>query len=1216
MSETNPSKTAEYLYTNEAGQTIDIGSMVGSTIQGSKTKNHIQYAQEALTEYNTAQLMGNTRTFQDDALGLTDANRLTGSKSGLVSVQLQDGKESIKIDLNEAKEQLARAQANTTNSSSAMAQLEMISYLQKNGSDRDGAIAKVEELSQQYGSLTGDDLSNLLSIQENYANLQRQDAQDPDGFKSADNYLSSYKNGLNAKLEIVGENQKQIDYWQKRVNELETAQRRNDQAIQNVSVYPESEEGINAGPPYMKMITDKSSEEEKVILSDFQNELSDGYVSAKNGTFLKYVKNPEFYTNTAGRIFVDSDNAYQMLKKWDDDPQKQRDHVQAAQDILGDPDKSYEIDPNNPKFKSPNDEVLTLGNRKFGLPADANYTDKQKKTIQEWKDNGLVTKQDQAAVDEKAKTPDVKPPEETPKEEIVPEDYNKKQFMKIANHDDVPYERVNGYNKIRFPKTWAGKYAIDIMGLPPTRIQQNPITPLISSNAFDLVTPGIDEIMPNMYVYNEDEQLKKSFLKLTINPIDVEFVNGMNGDKPKEQTDTEKKLSTNRSSVIKNIEYNFAIQMNSQMTFNHQNSYGPSGFENIFGGMFQGISDAVSQFSGLSQVTGGIDEVFKDFGGFANSAASTAKQASTQIRDTLLEGAKKTFGDKSQGYKDAEKFTNAISNLTDVGLERLSGGRIDLPDIWNGSQTNIQHSFTIELRSMNPDPLSDQYFKDIILPLYVLMTLSLPTDTSGIVYKTPPYITCNVDQVFEIRLGAITNISIDPHLEELNMKRAPRHITVQISVRDLYSVMKQKAYDKKNDDKAVGKENQDTTDKDTFVSNLVKYAESEKGKPTTNEPYYLTEFSKIPAYMSALEAYKNEHYKNSLLQLAESAVNALTKLDKKSISNIAANMDKIAQAAKEGADKVVQLKDGNFITSIGNVITGVTKGVKNIVSGVQKAIQPVRNLINTGKMVMNSVNGLKASVKLIGQTANLENILNGKFASSVGFAFSNLANATDVVQSISNGCINGKGLNGIVNAISNVPQAVLTNNIANCITDTGAINLSDQVRDSACSMYALANMFGSTYANVVGLENLASNGGSILDKAQSLFENLGGIANGIEAFTIGQSATTTTNTVTIDPIIQRYVSNMTQGMVDKGITTANSVSSNTKLQNAIQESSNTAVKILTDPNEITNITNTLNEAEQKAFEAMEKQYLKKYNGDKTKAKTMATISYVINQNLG
>ena len=984
----------------------------------------------------------------------------------------------------------------------------------------------------------------------------------------------------------------------------------------------DSEGGVHSvledGPPYMKMIKDSDPDEIKAHCAEVSDTYKDGFVGCGNGGYWKYLTESGLYTDPKGLAFVKSDNVSDKLKSID--PKEQQFLVENTANILNDESLSYSIDPSNPKYKNATDKVLIMKKDGVETKQGIEYhklSPEQKKAVDQLQEKNLVLDaypSEQNKPDQ-ANNENVKPPEEAkedPQSYLPPDNYNKKQFMQIANHDKVPYVRVNGYNKIRFPNVWSGRYAIELMGLPPTRVQRDKEVPAISKNAFDLVAVDAEELVPGMYIYDEDEQLKKSFLKLTIHPIDIESIYGMNGERlTEDQVNKNKKKYLNKSAVLTEIEYNFAVQANSQITYSHQNNYAPSGIEGMVGGMFGSIADTINQTSSLSQVSGGAaGNLFNSAAALGNKLASAGQQMATQTLNTLAGSIRQ---DWDQASKDtASMFLGAFKNLGDVALSRLSGGRIDLPDVWTDSQTNVQHSFTLEFRTMNPDPLSDQYFKDIILPVYILLTLSLPTDTKGIVYKTPPYISCNLDQLFEIRIGAITSISIDPHLEEVNFKRAPRHVTVQITIKDLYSVMKQKAYDADNDDKGIGDENEDTVTKDKFINNFVKYAESlDKNKtPVTNEAYYLTEFARIPAYMMALENYKKEQAAKNLSKLNLASVNAST-ANKAPNNPVSSDTAKLAQSLANNVTKSAKiLKDAkgktNFITSIGNAITGVTKGVKNIMAGVQSAIQPVRNLINTGKMVMNSVNGLKNSVKLIGQTANLEGILNGQFASSVGFAFSNVANATGVVEAISDACAGGGSFKTIMKNLGQVPERVLTNNLANAVTDSGSLNLSNQIRNAACTWYGLANMFGQTYPNVVGLKDLTSRGSDITSIATVLFDNLGGIANGLNSFTTGQSVGSTSgNTTQVDPLLSQYVSSTLKGATAKGVITAGEASSNQKVQSELAEATQVAKEQLTStPDVVVKLEGAYEEAIKEA---------KKAYGEGNKARAAAFMQAVSDQ---
>ena len=1002
---------------------------------------------------------------------------------------------------------------------------------------------------------------------------------------------------------------------------------------------PEEPAQDNGQYQYMKTITKDSSDSDKKVPSPVDDVAGEGKTKVNSAQYLQYLQNPEKYTDKWGGDFARSDIGTKYLS-----PMKPSDQCKATTTMAGmlndQPRKSYPLkDGEDPavghyvlETTTKNDKGEDIKTR-MGLNPE---TPEEKELCKDMRNKNLLTggpmgsaqsgqipgNANAAANNTSPNTPQPEPPKsKTFSEDKYQEHNTKKDLLKIGHFDDIPYFRVNGYSKLKFPNVWAGRYRIPIMGLPPMRVYKKPEEPipLISTNAFDLISVPIDEQLPESYVYNEDEQLMKSFLTLTIHPIDVEFLNGANGDKEyyndrykakgNDQNNQYKHDST-RSVVVWDVDYKFAVQVDeNNISISHNNNYDASTFENQANRFINSFNGVAREAGGLLNVSGGYSQLSKGGGALLNKWGGQAQQG---LND-MIGGLEKTM-DRVEGLDQdlARDFISDLKSLGNTVVNGLAGGRVDLPDIWVDSKTNISYTVKIELRTMCPNPLDIQYHKDILIPLYILYTLALPQDVGKIGYKTPPYIYCNLDKFFKIKLGAITSMNVDLNLKEVNFRRAPRHVTVTLTIRDLYSVMKQDVFDEHN--VKIESDNGDTTDKDEFINNFVKYAEDLSNKPIVNEPYYLTEFAKIPAYLDAMEIYKKNYLARIMNQIAASGINSLSKEDKKNLANMNINLEKLAQPAKEGAEKTVQLNGSNFITSIGNVITGVTKGVKNVIAGVQKAIQPVRGLINTGKLVMNSVNGLKSAVKLVGQTANLDDILNGKFASSVGFAFSNFANATDVVQKISNGCLSGKGLTGIVNVVGQIPQAVLTNNIANCITNTGSINLSDQVRDSACSMYALANMFGSTYANVVGLKNLGSSGGDIFDKAQSLFENIGGIVNGVDSFAIGQSAGNTTG-VYVDPMIVRYVNSMTKGMIDKGLITANNVSSNTKLQKTINEVSQIGTGIITNPDEVKGITAIFESANEKAFQA-EVNAIKKMNGvSEQVAKGIATAKMFINQDL-
>lgn len=693
---------------------------------------------------------------------------------------------------------------------------------------------------------------------------------------------------------------------------------------------------------------------------------------------------------------------------------------------------------------------------------------------------------------------------------------SQKYKLSIGGHDDIPYFKVKGYNKIRFPNVWDnGPYHIPIMGLPPTRIQKD-ITqaiPFISTDAFGyLPTDSSEDIQysDKMFVYNEDEQLKNSFLKLTIHPIDAEFFQGGANDKEnyyEERRSAKQKALKNgeknqydyqdRSVVLWDVDYKFAIEAKNDYTISHSNTYNSNSVESTLNRM-DGISNLVNEINGMSQTSGGAINM-QALSGMGQQMASQGMQTIDQMLESLTAGSS---GLELGSHKNA--FLNFVRDVSKIGTQVLTGARIDMADVWTSSTTAVRYNFEINLRTLNPDPLSIQYCKDILLPLYILYSLALPTDVARIGYKTPPYIYCNVDKFLKIKIGGIENLQVTIPSSEVNFRRAPRHVKVNLTIRDLYSVMKQNSYDMNN--ALLTDNNGDTTDKDEFVNNFVEYALDMKkdNRTVVNEPYYLTEFCKIPAYMNAL----NQYIANKQAELDKAKEDAGENTDanknkpKQENTTTKADTDK-ASGNKSDADKEIKAEKGkngktNIITSINGVVTGIVKGVKNVVAEVNKAIQPVRGLINTGRMILNTASNLKSAFKLVGSTANLQGILNGQFASSIGFTFNNLANATDIVTGLCDGVFSGGSAKEILKNLGELPQRIATNNMARLI-DGNSMDLSSNFRDMGIMMYGVANGLGSTYASMSNLKYMGQQ--DTLGKLKTIFGGLSAIANGSDYIT-------------------------------------------------------------------------------------------------------------------
>ena len=653
-------------------------------------------------------------------------------------------------------------------------------------------------------------------------------------------------------------------------------------------------------------------------------------------------------------------------------------------------------------------------------------------------------------------------------------EYKKDDKLVIAGHE-VPYVKVNGNNKIRFPKYEK------IMGLPPLRIftndTSNPSTN-IGNNTADVFDVDINSEDPNdikltkeYFLYNVDEMLNDSFPILTISPLDCEYIMGANGvlrteTQYNKTRDKARENPSFRYNVVDDIVYKFAVRTDNTISYSHQNTFAQTSLETDFMSNAEKFGNIAREWGGIAQSASGFD---------SNALSKLAQKGMTlggdldrkvaEITDAGNASAKETLG--------GSEIWDSLKSGIDFARSVVGGGRIDFPDAWQNSQTSFQQSFTIELRTLNPDPTSDQYFKELILPLYILLTLSLPTEGEVFTYKTPPLITCSLDNSFmEILFGAVTQINWSFDTKEINLKKVPWHCTVNITIRDLYSVMSQATYSTKNE-KYVKTSNKEIMTKEKYFENFIRT----KDKKIPNEKYYLTEFAKVPAYMDALEQRMKKEQDAANEQDKKKSTNSPENKAGSGQGTTTAKGVDGTQTGKETspADKSAELKKDpktgktSLVQSIGGFVTGITKGIKNAVAGVNKAIPKVRQLINTGMVVLNTANNLKCAVKCVGQTANIGGILNGSFAASVGLAFDNLADASSVFSNLSGGVLGPafKSVGKICNTLSDIGRSALTLDLPSCVSEDGkTVNLADTIK-VAGSVIRAVGISARSIANTV-----------------------------------------------------------------------------------------------------------------------------------------------------
>lgn len=300
----------------------------------------------------------------------------------------------------------------------------------------------------------------------------------------------------------------------------------------------------------------------------------------------------------------------------------------------------------------------------------------------------------------------------------------------------------------------------DIIGLPPSGS-------LLANNNLKINTMPVIEIIP---CYPDSG-------KSPINIFSLQSARGDANAGPDVKNDFDRRLA----------EFGFSAPNPIKLAFQAE-SFPVDSFSNEYGETFLNkMADVASEGVGeLMQMTN------------TSNAMEAAKKIGLGLKG--LGGMGETVGGMLTGK--AEQLQNWINKNQQAGgmkgagasgaglvSKMLAGQRVDFPMIWKNSTFNS--SYSINVRLFNPKPASlditEQY---IIGPIALIMLLALPqSDESGETYKWPYFhrITCR--GLFDIKAGAITNVSVSKagDQNQIAWNRRLSQVDIRIDFVNLYS---------------------------------------------------------------------------------------------------------------------------------------------------------------------------------------------------------------------------------------------------------------------------------------------------------------------------------------------------------------------------------------------------------------------------------------------
>lgn len=246
-------------------------------------------------------------------------------------------------------------------------------------------------------------------------------------------------------------------------------------------------------------------------------------------------------------------------------------------------------------------------------------------------------------------------------------------------------------------------------------------------------------------------------------------------------------------------EYKFAIMNEGGAGFSINNEFGPCVLENQFNEVvnnsafsFLGEMNQMAQSNSIMgpTIAGAYRQATGAAGGALEKILANARESLSGLGNSGIQGGAKDLG-------------NAGINVVDMfGKALINGSRIDIPNIWKGSSGGHTASIKIRLRSRFAGSYdgsdADEDFRNQILePLKILLLLSCPrrmtsgdVNGGGATYQNPPYLEVTIDKVFESKLCAIKNMSVQfDYMRESYYSNKPLAADVTLQLEDMYQVI-------------------------------------------------------------------------------------------------------------------------------------------------------------------------------------------------------------------------------------------------------------------------------------------------------------------------------------------------------------------------------------------------------------------------------------------
>ena len=197
-----------------------------------------------------------------------------------------------------------------------------------------------------------------------------------------------------------------------------------------------------------------------------------------------------------------------------------------------------------------------------------------------------------------------------------------------------------------------------------------------------------------------------------------------------------------------------------------------------------GVSESGENGTGASKIEGIFDsasDLTKEIAFIGNSGGLEMEQFQEQVdkgTDAMLAKLQQTFDGSLTGLLG--KLVSGASNV-------IKGDIMIFPEIYQNSKYSKNYTITIDLRTPYGTKLG--YYLNILVPLFHLMCLAMPKQSTANTYASPFLLKAYYPGVFSCNMGIVSSIQIDKNSsgDAWSVDGFPNEVKVTLNIIDLYS---------------------------------------------------------------------------------------------------------------------------------------------------------------------------------------------------------------------------------------------------------------------------------------------------------------------------------------------------------------------------------------------------------------------------------------------